>query len=348
MAEAPKRSELELAKAGTTLKQMEATGFHLFPLRKWNAEREDPKTGKMLKVGKMPRDVGYQTHDYVMNWARYLKGGSNVGVLAGPDDIIMDIDPERGGLESFERLCWDVDDDFSSYPRSMSGKGDGGFHVFMKKPMGLICHWQMAAFRGIDFQGFLRYVVAPGSLHPKTGKPYALTAPWHAPTMAPARLIGILAKPPRVSSGGLSGALTFDDIRQMLDVLDPRDFGAGGKHHEEWLNIAMAVHHGAGGDDEAKDIWLAWCAGDEQYGDEASDMNERRWDSFDASSGSDAITYKTLLQAVARAGHARLVARLHAAGADMDFEDDDEAGDEALLARVGASAKTVATLKRSK
>ncbi len=342
------RSELELAKSGAVLKQMEASGLHLFPLRKWNAEREDPKTGKVIKLGKMPRDVGYQTHHYEMNWAGYLKRDGNVAAMASPSDLIMDIDPGRGGLDSFERLCWDVDDDFARYPRSISGKGDGGFHVFMRKPHGLVCHWQMAAFPGIDFQGFLRYVVAPGSLHPKTGKPYRLAAGWHDPEMAPPKLLTLIAKPPRVSTRGAAGELSFGDIKALLGALDPCDFGAGGRFHSEWLEIAMAVHHGCGGDDEGKEIWLDWCAGDDQYGDDARDMNERRWESFDAdlnSSMSEAVTYKTLLRAVVRSGHAPMVARLHSTGAASDFASDEEDKAE-MLARVGASARTLAKLKK--
>jgi hypothetical protein len=320
--------------AAKTLKAMEASGLHLFPLRKWDATRVSPKTGLTERVGKMPRDVGYQLHDYRdFNWSNYLRRGGNVGAGAGPTDLIVDIDPDRGGLKSFERLCWDLDTDFSEYPRVMSGKGDGGFHVYMKRPE-FLAHWQLKAFPGIDFQSFGRYVVAPGSLHPKTGKPYRLVRPWETPPEAPEGLLGLLRKPPRVSSHGEAGALSFDDVRSLLGALDAADFGQGGDHHDEWLNIAMAVHHGTGGDDEAKDIWLDWCATDSQYGDDAREMNERRWDSFD-SSMLEAVTYKTLLLAVVRAGHAPLVARLHSTGAANDFDDDD-LGE--VMARVGVKA----------
>lgn len=329
-----KRSELELAKAGLVLKGMEASGIHLFPLR---------------GISKHPRDIGFQTNAYPMNWARYLKN-ANIGALCGPDDLFMDIDPDRGGLTSFKWLCFDADTDFTAYPRVMSGKGDGGFHVYMKKPVGFLTKWQMPEYPGIDFQAFMRLVVAPGSLHPKTLKPYRLLGEWHTPTLAPQGLLDRIAKPPRVSSGGVAGAMTFKEIAEALGKLKASDFGTGGPHHDEWLSIAMAVHHGSGGDDEARDIWLDWCATDDRYGDEARDMNERRWESFDAlldSSSSDAVTYKTLLMAVARAGEKTWVARLHEPSAASEWEDDEEPKD-AMLKRVGATARKLKKLKKTR
>lgn len=337
------RPESEIASAAFTLKRMAADGLRLFPLRHWDATRISPKTGEEERVGKHPRDAGYQLHDYSgFNFANYLKRKGNIGAAPGAEDLIVDVDPERGGLKSLERLLWDADAELplDLFPRVMSGKGDGGFHVYMKHPRDYRTRWQMKAFPGLDFQAFGRYVVAPGSLHPKTGKPYTLLRPWARPAMAPPSLLSIIAKPEHVSSGGVAGALTLDDLRSLLGALDAADFGAGGRNHEEWLDIAMAVHHGSGGDDEAAEIWLDWCASDEQYGDAAREMNMRRWESFDAtldSSMSETVTYKTLLQAVVRAGHATLVARLHHADAANDFEDDDL--DVERLASLGISTK---------
>jgi hypothetical protein len=91
----------------------------------------------------------------------------------------------------------------------------------------------------------------------------------------------------------------------------------------------MACHEGSDGDDEALAHWLDWCAQDPQYGDEAREINAYRWDSFDASRGqsssSAAVTYKTLLQAVSRAGFKPLVASIgNNVSAKEDFAEDDE------------------------
>lgn len=325
------RSLPELEAAAKTLAAMEASGFHLFPLRAWNA-----KLPNGAPAGKLPRDKGFRLHRYhPFNWRNYMRRGGNVGAGANTNHIILDVDPRNGGLESFEWLLFDSDYDFADCPKVMSGKGDGGFHLYMCKPPGLATRRNLKAYPGLDFQCFGFHVVAPGSLHPKTGEPYTLVGPWHTPPLAGAGLLWLLARPARVSSHGRAGALSYDDLRELLAALDASDFGLGGANHDEWLDIAMAAHHGTGGDDEAKDIWLAWCATDPQYGEEASDINGVRWDSFDAgrdSSSSETVTYKTLLQAVVRAGKAQVVARLHRTGAATDFDNDDV---PELMARLG-------------
>jgi hypothetical protein len=214
------RPTLEVFKANQLLKQMKASGMELFPLG---------------VRSKMPRDKGFLLHDYVMSWPKWMARYGNVGVRARATDLIIDVDPKNGGLGSFAALQWDCDDDFTRYARTETGRGNGGFHLYMRKPEGLRLRWHLKNYPGIDFQTLGRYVVAPGSIHPDTGKAYRMAA-WHDPIPeAPAALLGLLKKPPRAPSGVASGVLTADEIRELLSKLDPSDFGTGGKHHDEWL-----------------------------------------------------------------------------------------------------------------
>lgn len=285
----------EVFKANRVIEALKAHGMELFPLG---------------IRSKMPRDKGFLLTDYSsMRWAPWLKQFGNVGVRSRASDLIIDVDPKNGGLDSFAALCWDTDTDFASYPRTNTGRGNGGFHLYMSKPAEVRLKWHLHGYPGIDFQTLGRYVVAPGSVHPETGLLYAWDGREGLGQDAPASLLTLLAKPARKAPTGKGGKITVEDVKACLDALDPRDFGAGGKYAEEWLDIAMACHEASDG--ESLDDWLAWCAKDPQYGDGASEMNAYRWDSFDSTNrGSDAITYKTLLQAVSRAEHRALVASI--------------------------------------
>lgn len=305
----------EVFLANRLLEGFKAEGLELFPLG---------------VRSKMPRDKGFLLRDYRdMRWAPWLKQFGNVGVRARATDLIIDVDPKNGGLESFHALQWDTDEDFERYPRTWTGRGNGGFHLYMAKPATERLRWHLKGYPGIDFQSLGRYVVGPGSIHPDTQLPYTWDAREGLGLPAPASLLKLLAKPaPRARTGIGGDVLTVADVAECLAALKASDFGAGGPHHDEWLDIAMACHEASDG--EALDEWLAWCATDPQYGDDASEMNSYRWESFDSTNrGVDAITYKTLLQAVSRAGRRDVVARLGrkvpASEEHWDEEDAEEA-----------------------
>lgn len=310
---AKKRTPEDIYQAWGVFRMLLDEGYELFPLG--------------LGHSKRPRDEGWNLHDYSgFQWRDHLSAGGNVGIRARTIDLLMDVDPKNGGLLSFEMLQWDVGNTFESYPIVHTGRGNGGFHIYMRLPSGERWRWHLKEYPGIDFQTFGRYVVAPGSIHPDTGKPYVLEGPHMAfltecKRLAPAALLDILKKPPRPKKTGKGGRIRCDELARLLAVLDPAEFGQGGKHHDEWLDIAMACHNATDG--EGIDEWLDWCARDERYGDDARALNMARWDSFD-SSRSDGVTYKTLLRAVVRAGHPKVVAGLHLPEeAKEDFDDAD-------------------------
>ena len=301
------RTEQDVQASVHILHAFEAAGLELFP----------------LKVGaKTPRDIGWRWTPYRrMNWAAHLRRGGNVGVRARDKDIFVDVDPRNGGLESLGWLQDLSGIDLGHLLRVDSGRGDGGHHLYATVPVGERIRTKLAGFPGIDFKRIGGYVVAPGSLHPTTGKPYVFrgTVPILIPPAPPA-LIALLQRPPRPARTGNGGRISCGQLGTLLSALDPSDFGQGSRYHEQWLDIAMACHDGTNGEGLAE--WLEWCAGDPCYGEEARSANEARWDSFQ-SGNPMGITVRTLYRAVVRAGRPALVARLDKAADDFA----DEVGD---------------------
>src|SRR3546814_20165080 len=73
-----------------------------------------------------------------------------------------------------------------AWPTVMTGSG--GRHHYMIVPEGFLAMDSVADFPGIEFKGHGRQVVAPGSSHPNTGKPYVWIADEFAPSSSEARL----------------------------------------------------------------------------------------------------------------------------------------------------------------
>ena len=86
-----------------------------------------------------------------------------------PDDIIiLDLDPRNGGsLEALETVTGPLPETLTSW----SGRGDGGRHLWFKKPAGKISTRQLP--KGVDLRKpGVHYVIIPPALHNETGQPY--------------------------------------------------------------------------------------------------------------------------------------------------------------------------------
>lgn len=110
-----------------------------------------------------------------------------------PDDIIiLDLDPRNGAsLEALEAVTGQLPETLTSW----SGRGDGGRHLWFKKPATEISQRQLP--KGVDLRKpGVHYVVIPPALHNETGKPYA----WNdVPFVAelPQQAVDALAPPKR-------------------------------------------------------------------------------------------------------------------------------------------------------
>jgi hypothetical protein len=88
--------------------------------------------------------------------------------IAIPDGlIVVDIDPRNNGAETWQKLSTGRTVNTLT---SVSGRGDGGFHLWLNQPDGPL---KTKLGDGVDVKhGGKGYIVAPPSLHPDTGLPY--------------------------------------------------------------------------------------------------------------------------------------------------------------------------------
>lgn len=265
---------------------------------------------------KIPRDAGWRLKSYTFpQIGGWVRDGGNVGIRLRETDLVIDVDPRNfdPGDDPLARLCETVGVDLSIAPTVMTGRGDGGRHLYYRKPEHVRTVGKLSDFPGIDFRSAGALVVAPGSIHPDTGGTY-LVNEVDAPPIgnvaeAPATLMDMLKRPERPNSiipGDRVGKMTNEQLAELLAVLDPVDYGAG--KHDEWFSLMAACHDATAGHGLLE--WLEWCARDGLYNNSADEeATSRRWQSLTA--GKDGGTsFRTLLRAVADVGRRDLVAAL--------------------------------------
>jgi hypothetical protein len=173
-----------------------------------------PGNGKVPAVagGRGVLDATTDIPTLVGWWAGRYAGRNILGRV--PDSMfVLDIDPRNGGLEALIELH----NNYGRLPKTLttvSGRGDGGVHLFYRRPSGKLSSKRLGS--GIDIKTSSGYVVLPPSTHPTTGKPY-IRIPW--PVAAPPHWLCKLLQPepkpasaptrqykstPRAGSGGIS------------------------------------------------------------------------------------------------------------------------------------------------
>lgn len=292
-AAATRRTTDEMEAAGRMLRPFHSAGYRLF----------------LLKAGaKTPVHTGWQTRTYSAGeLKRWLAAGGNIGIALTSNDLILDVDPRHDGLASIVRLQNDLGVDLSSAPSVLSGRGDGGRHLYFRKPPEQHVRKGHPSYPGIDVKTGGGLVVAPGSRHPSTGGLYT-PDPAHpsiiAVNMAPPPLLQALkrAAPAMRSLGG--GELSVEQLKVLLAALDPRAY----RDYPHWFRFGAACHDATNG--EGRDCWLEWAARDPEYGTEADDdKNIALWNSCVAGKPGG-TNYRNILREVARAGRLDLVLQI--------------------------------------
>lgn len=280
-------------------------GYELIPLRGWS---------------KAPRDRNWPTRRYVASdvIAEARAQGANLGVRLGGSDLVVDVDPRNGGDASLVHLVDDTGLDLGACPHVLTG--GGGHHYYLRVPEGTATVGRLQRYPGIDFKKRGGQVVAPGSVHPDTGRRYEaefwLCGPDETPD-APAALLEALRVRrlgPPAGAADRWGELTAEMLASTLEHLDADDFS----DQDSWFELMCACHHATAG--EGREEFIAWSTQGTGYGDHA-ELIGRRWDS--------------LAEDVARDGRPVTVRRLHqlvqAAGAEVartEPEDDFEEWEE--------------------
>lgn len=287
------------------------TGFDLIPLHVPNAldQRGRP-------IGKAPYKGWRKDRALTVDEAVEHMGDSNVGVRLAADDLVIDVDPRNfaEGDDPLARLAKDLDLDLSQYPTVVTGSG--GKHIYMKMPAGTLVRDTVEKYQGVEFKAQGRQVVAPGSVHPDTLKPYLLMSGDLANVpAAPEALIGTIQRPDRTSVDG-GGEYSPEWLSAALELLDPADF----RDHSRWLELMMACHHATAG--EARDEFVEWSTSDPQYSTHGV-LVGRRWDSLHSDKSGRQITVRTLFKELNKAGVASMIDfQPDAATVAADFPDD--------------------------
>lgn len=163
----------------------------------------------------------------VLTWWSGRYAGCNIGGRVPASMLVLDIDPRNGGLDSLERL----QTKHGSLPMTLStlsGRGDGGAHLFFRRPPGKISSARLGP--GIDVKTSTGYVVLPPSIHPDSGKPYstiehdiAATPRWLASLLTPvgAQVQSRQALRPVPNVNGPSTADMFSNGTSWAQILEP-------------------------------------------------------------------------------------------------------------------------------
>ncbi len=325
------------------LEPFRCTGFELIELHAPGAL--DPR-GK--PIGKAPRHGWRGVAALDIDGARELLDlGVNVGVRLRETDLVVDVDPRNfeSGDDPVARLERALGIRFDRWPRVDTGAG--GMHFYMTVPVGFRAVDTLEGYPGIEFKAHGRQMVAPGSSHPLTGRPYRwdpLAEPVADALPAPVSLIELIRRPDPVAPTG-SGECDPDAIELMLTGLDPSSF----RDQSAWLELMMACHHASAG--EAREEFIAWSVSDPSYADH-EDIIGRRWDSLHGDDSGSRVTAKTLFKALHAAGKGDLIEQAMRADPVDDFPDDladlpDHIGDPnqraSLLDRVNTDRFTVLT-----
>jgi hypothetical protein len=275
---------------------MSRAGYSLFPVR---------------RRSKIPRDRGWQSRAYdAEELETWFRAGGNIGVQLSAEDLVLDVDPRHGGLASIDNLQSKLSINLKDLPAVISGRGDGGRHIYLRKPETTRVRKVVPGYSGLDLKTGGGFVLAPASVHPQTGEMYRPDQDARSIDQVedcPPELLEIILKPSiKLTARAGGGELSVDELEMLLSVLDPARYGQG--QYERWFKLGAACHDATNGAGE--EAWLAWAAGDPNYGTQADDeRNHAMWDALTAGKAGG-VTYLHLLSEVARIGRMDLVRKV--------------------------------------
>ncbi|MEA9913503.1 bifunctional DNA primase/polymerase [Xanthomonas campestris pv. raphani] len=256
---------------------------------------------------KAPRDRDWPNcrYDPIAVIAEARARGGNLGVRLGPSDLVVDVDPRNGGEASLRALVADAGLELDHCPHVATG--GGGHHYYLRKPEGFATVCKLPQYPGIDFKKQGGQVVAPGSVHPDTGRRYEsdfwMLGPDETPE-APDALLELLrvrqvAMPAGTGDAGRWGELAPEQLAAALAKLPPEKYGEG--THDEWFQLMCACHHATAG--AGREEFIAWSTQAAGYGDHAESVGYR-WDSLACRTGQGGrpTTVRHLHQVLAKHG----------------------------------------------
>jgi Bifunctional DNA primase/polymerase, N-terminal len=211
--------------------------------------------------GRLGHGLYDATHDVetVIEWWSGPYRGANIGGRIPESMLMIDIDPRHGGDLSWATLIA-RHGPFPECLETVSGRGDGGVHLYVRRPPGRISARRLGP--GIDLKTSSGYAVMPRSIHPETGKPYTpIDGPVPAPPDWFIELVTVPAPLPNPQQSRLvapwrcgSPAEAFSKAASWEDILgphgwtcldpDPDEDGARWLHPHATSSCSATVRHG--------------------------------------------------------------------------------------------------------
>jgi P4 family phage/plasmid primase-like protien len=230
---------------------------------------------------------------------RFVDKGHNLGWVLAPGDLVVDIDPRNGGLDTLPTLLDDMG--FGSlgelaqqYPVVVTGSG--GYHIYTRVGADFKTRNDVERYgKGIEFKSFGRQVIIPGSIHPETGTAYKwYSSPATKNPLCPEELQHIIERR-RLSK---QNARSFDpehlfctpeELSDILAQIPVDHFDSD----SAWLQMLCACHYATGGDGLGE--FVEWS---QSYGEgdpKPVEEIEKRWESLSVD-GEDLVTAGTLIK----------------------------------------------------
>ena len=209
-------------------------GWRVLPCRATGAKAKTPRIkGWPNNATTDPGTVSAWWH----KWPNAL-----IGVMVPDDVVVIDIDPRNGGsIQALEALAGGV---LPPTLTAVSGGRDSGRHLYFKRPKGLDKS-VIGCLPGIDVIVSGRFMIAPPSLHPNTGRPYQWenkTQPAMMPTGLVQALTRTTASAPNVSTdekvkGGYTRSTPYMSPSKRIAIARNAPKGA----RNTWLSVTAFI-----------------------------------------------------------------------------------------------------------
>lgn len=149
-------------------------GFRVFPVYEPSAKGCSCKQGENCSnAGKHPRVSEWQkvatTDEKQIKvwWQKWQAANIGIATGKGSNVIVLDVDANKGGNESFQELFKDSD-----FPETLTAQTGNGYHLFFQTVGDIdVKNSVVKLGEGLDIRGENGFVVAAPSLH-RTGKRY--------------------------------------------------------------------------------------------------------------------------------------------------------------------------------